>query len=249
MKLHIQLNTFLKQNTGQSNPKDTKNFVFVREGESFPISNYEWMIAVNHYKITLRNRVNDILTWYVFAPHVSILDDEGNPVVLFNRPADTGPVVNRKELPTVEAKPSRGASIQVGNTRYALSDSIIPGGNFTWEEAITYDIRRIPNRQQADTIIALAKRLQPYRNRVGIPFEVTSWFRPEPFNRQAGGATRSQHLGGGAVDIKIKVNNRYVSGVNMYRQYFRDWQGGIGVYPNIPNIIHLDIGPRRIWGI
>jgi uncharacterized protein YcbK (DUF882 family) len=26
------------------------------------------------------------------------------------------------------------------------------------------------------------------------------------------------------------------------------WPGGIGIYSNIPNIVHLDIGRRRMWG-
>lgn len=26
------------------------------------------------------------------------------------------------------------------------------------------------------------------------------------------------------------------------------WPGGLGIYSNIPNIIHLDTGPRRVWG-
>jgi hypothetical protein len=27
-----------------------------------------------------------------------------------------------------------------------------------------------------------------------------------------------------------------------------DWKGGIGVYPNIPNLLHLDIASPRVWG-
>jgi len=26
------------------------------------------------------------------------------------------------------------------------------------------------------------------------------------------------------------------------------WNGGIGIYSNMPSVIHLDIGPKRTWG-
>jgi uncharacterized protein YcbK (DUF882 family) len=95
-----------------------------------------------------------------------------------------------------------------------------------------------------DNIIALAKALQPVRNRLGRPFRVTSWYRPPAVNAAVGGATRSQHLVGNAADLQVQG----MSGRQVANAVMLTWPGGIGIYSNIPNIIHLDLGPKRTWG-
>lgn len=250
MKLSITDNTFFKQGTGQAVPDDTDNNVFVREGLEFSVESVEWLVDINHLKIKVTPPgFASKITWYCFADHVEVTDEDGNAVETFNRPANTEPDVNRT-LPTDTVKVknlNKGAFVRVGNTKYYLSDPIIEGGNFTWDEA-THCGTRVPNKEQVETIKALAKRLQPYRNAVDEPFEITSWFRPEPFNRRAGGASRSRHLSGGAVDIKIRKKGRQLTGKEMYEQYFKSWKGGVGIYRHLPFIMHLDISTARKWG-
>jgi len=130
---------------------------------------------------------------------------------------------------------------------FDLDKPIIPNGSFTWAEALhaqSDDFPRLPKtKQEVENIIALAKRLQPIRDRLGKPIRITSWYRPEPFNSRAGGARYSQHLTGKAVDLAVEG----YTGAQLRRLIAPHWRGGIGTYPNIPNIIHLDIGPERSW--
>jgi len=132
-----------------------------------------------------------------------------------------------------------------GNTSTFYTDQpIIPGGSFTWGEA-THGATRIPETQAiVDNIIGLAQALQPVRDRINRPFTINSWYRPPAINAAVGGASQSQHLLGRAVDIQVQG----MSGRQVANAVMLTWRGGIGIYNNIPNVIHLDTGSRRTWG-
>ena len=76
------------------------------------------------------------------------------------------------------------------------------------------------------------------------PLKVISGFRSKDYNRSIGGARKSQHTRGNAIDIDVRhlsIEQRqelikYASALG-YK--------GIGVYANS---IHLDMGSRRYWG-
>lgn len=78
--------------------------------------------------------------------------------------------------------------------------------NFTWEEAqhtntnlnnVIMNEEIIKNvRQVAESI------MQPLRNYLGKPINVTSWYRSPQVNKQVGGSSNSQHLLGEAVDFQ-----------------------------------------------
>jgi uncharacterized protein YcbK (DUF882 family) len=75
------------------------------------------------------------------------------------------------------------------------------------------------------------------KNRINI----TSWFRPEPWNGRAGGVSNSTHLDGGAIDFWVDP----LSSIEVFRLFDRTWDGGLGYYAN--GISHVDIGSNRRW--
>jgi Peptidase M15 len=116
-----------------------------------------------------------------------------------------------------------------------IDSPIYVGSNFTWGEA-TKDGTRIPvDRSISDNIVALAHRLDLVRLELGNrPISVASWYRDPISNRAVGGASKSQHLTGGAADINI-------SGLTPKQvQNLLDdtWQGGLGYGKTFT---HLDI--------
>jgi uncharacterized protein YcbK (DUF882 family) len=130
-----------------------------------------------------------------------------------------------------------------------MRQPVIPGGNFTWGEFLHWDdfayrdIRLPREAQHAYNLVNLAKSIQPVREHIGKPMKVTSGYRPDPYNRRAGGASNSMHKFGKAGDFHIPGVNHY----QLARELFYDYgfQGGVGGYPSW---IHLDIGARRKWG-
>jgi hypothetical protein len=185
----------------------------------------------NHIKIAVRpeDEIRGFNTWYVYNQHAQVLFD--------------GKVV----YPRSRSAPVSGISFKLPGNRstFLTEQPIIPGGSLTWGEA-TRNAERLPQTEDEVTnILALAKQLQRARNQIGKPFNITSWYRPEPFNTQAGGVPNSQHLGGKAVDFWVEG----FTGRQLAFEFLPWWPGGIGVYAGArADIVHLDIGPRRTWG-
>lgn len=50
----------------------------------------------------------------------------------------------------------------------------------------------------ADTV------LQPIREKIGIPFDITSWYRCPKLNKAVGGKSTSAHLSGTAIDFNVR---------------------------------------------
>lgn len=86
-----------------------------------------------------------------------------------------------------------------------------PGKYFTWAEltqsrtASLYGISNKPTPEDALALVALvANVLDPLREFLGRPLELTSAYRSPELNARIGGSRTSQHMKGEAVDAKTR---------------------------------------------
>ncbi|WOD38933.1 YcbK family protein [Nodosilinea sp. E11] len=246
--LRVTANTLFKRRPVDSSQLAANERVAAPPGTLLVISAYAFANAQGsfngHIRFTIKyvkDDINGLNTWYVFQGHARV---ERAGVVVYPQP---GPPTPPPPPPTPPLPPQYvGRPFRLpGNTSTFYTDQpIIPGGNFTWGEA-TRDATRIPETQAiVNNIIGLARALQTARNRLNRPFVITSWYRPPAINAAVGGASQSQHLFGRAADIQVQG----LSGRQVANALMLSWPGGMGIYSNIPNIIHLDTGPKRTWG-
>lgn len=87
-------------------------------------------------------------------------------------------------------------------------------------------------------------RFQQLQNSFGASVPVVSGFRDPERNAQAGGAKKSRHIQGDALDLDVS-NLSTEQRVDLIRKARAAGFAGIGVYPNS---IHIDTGAPRAWG-
>lgn len=64
-------------------------------------------------------------------------------------------------------------------------------------------LAEIPSEAIKGNILDLARRMDAVRENFGLPIVVHCWYRPPEYNKLIGGAKRSMHMVGGAVDFHI----------------------------------------------
>lgn len=108
--------------------------------------------------------------------------------------------------------------------------------NLTVGEILQWDKRRMPTSDAVKrTLLNTAAQFQAIRSAWGKPLGVTSFFRPEPINRQVGGVMGSRHTTGEAFDI-YPVNGSLYEFYNWLRPR---WSGGLGDGRN-RGFVHCD---------
>jgi putative chitinase len=106
---------------------------------------------------------------------------------------------------------------------------------FTVGEVVKNSKNRMPTKEGKQRAIALAKELDKIRIDTNSPIIVTSWSRPPAVNKSVGGATNSQHLYGGAVDIFCKGQN-----ILEFQRYLdANWYGALG-WGAKKGFVHID---------
>lgn len=140
---------------------------------------------------------------------------------------------------TLSARPPRWTPENI-----QLFASIIPGGNFSWAEATQGGTRMPPNQSTVDAIVRMADLAQQARDRIGRAFSVTSWYRPPEINDRVGGASRSRHIIGDAIDFYCDG----LTGNQLYWALDPWWPGGLGRFRRYPYLCHIDArGDRARW--
>ena len=222
--LTVVSDTLFKTSPKMSSQLSNQEKVFVKNYTELELITHEQATS-NHVKLELaepsfNNRSERI--WYAYKPDVQIEgNEEGNqPKNETPRPKASGPYI---KLPGFR-----------GN--FYLSNPIIPGGNFTWGEA-THGGSRIPvNRNVVYGIIRIARVMEEVRGRLGgRPITINSWYRDPVTNRRIGGASRSRHLTGDAVDF-------VAPGIHPYDVYDRlnRWWGSRGGLASATVFTHID---------
>ena len=223
--LTVTNDTILKLAPKMSSQLAQHQKAFVRNRSEFELLGHE-KSTNNHIKLefaspSVPDRANTV--WYAYSPDIRIEGNEPD-----NQPKNETPA---------PAKPA-GPFIRLPgfNSRFYLSQPILPGGNFTWAEA-TKNGSRIPvNRNTVYGIIRAAKVMEDVRKRLGNrPVKINSWYRDPATNRRVGGASRSRHLVGDAVDFVIP-------GIHPYTIYDRlnGWWGSRGGLASATVFTHID---------
>jgi Peptidase M15 len=239
--LRVTQNTLLKRRPLQSSQLAPDEQAPIAVGTQLVLNSYAFADAQGsfnqHIRVALKyvkDNINGFNTWYIYEGHAQV---EQAGILVYPRPTPPAP----PPPPQFVGKPFR---LPGYSSTFFTDQPILTKGSFTWGEA-TKDASRIPeNKAIVDNILALAAALQQARARINRPFRINSWYRPPAVNAAVGGASRSQHLTGKAVDVQVQG----MSGRQVANMLMLSWPGGIGIYTKMPNVIHLDIGPKRTWG-
>lgn len=110
-----------------------------------------------------------------------------------------------------------------------LDAKIIPQGHFSWAEATKYGTRVPKDERVVENIVKTAGTMEEIRKYLGgRAITITSWYRDPETNRKVGGAEKSMHMQGLAVDFSVSgLEPREV-----YKKMDEYWgsKGGLGKY-------------------
>lgn len=175
-------------------------------------------------------------------PVVATSEIQGNSHELVELGADAGrwhvylPHWRRLHAGAPAPAPAPVVVLQPGAIDWGNFDAMVTP-NLSVGEVLQFDPRRRPSPQSSviPRILDTAREFQSVREAWGRPLGVTSFYRPEPINRQVGGVPNSFHVSGLAIDI-------YPIGMPLQALYeflIGRWTGGFGDGRN-RGFIHLD---------
>jgi hypothetical protein len=148
----------------------------------------------------------DAGTWYIWGPHWRIV---GEP-----------------------AKAGAGSAVNWGNFNALVTPNVLVGDILQWDK------RRTPpaGASVRARLVRTAQEFQRMRDAWGRPLGITSWYRPEPINREVGGVPGSRHVAGEAFDVYPTDRP-----LEAFYQWIRPrWAGGLGDGRR-QGFIHLDM--------
>ncbi|NJL87528.1 MAG: peptidase M15 [Leptolyngbyaceae cyanobacterium SM1_1_3] len=197
-RLIVLADTLFKVQPEQSFKLQSEDKLSVHQGTRLEILEDE-PSKLGHMKVKLPDGVllgqNNRSDWYIFSGHVQVEGTEPD-----NKPQDLP-----AEPVAKIADPDPGPAITVPKlgTVY-LGKPILDGGHFSWAEA-TKNGSRIPaDAAVVDGILKIAGVMEEVREYLGDrPITINSWYRDPASNRRVGGASKSRHISGDAVDFVV----------------------------------------------
>jgi putative chitinase len=202
--------TWLKKSTDPAADLPEEQKVLVPAGHQLPVVATRELQGDVHEVVELGHGAGQ---WHIFPPHYRRLQGKA--------PA---------------AAPDPALALHPGEIDWRNFAALVTP-NLTVGEVLQFDQRRRPSAQSSviPRILVTADEFQAVRNAWGRPLGVTSFFRPEPINREVGGVPNSFHVQGLAMDI-------YPVGLPLqalYQWLIVRWTGGFGDGRD-RGFIHLD---------
>lgn len=230
MKLTVTNHSYLKLAEKQSADLPDSEKFKLEPGREFVIVDHD-MLPSGHIWVKF-DEWSGPPEGFLWKDDVEGLNIEGN--IKGNEP--------KNEIPNPAKTEGRGQPINIpGIGTVYLNDSITPGGNFSWAEA-TKGGQRIPvSSTISRNIVETAKVMQEVRYKLGNrSITVNSWYRDPVTNRRVGGASRSRHLQGDAVDFVVQG----ISPLKVNRE-LDSWWGSQGGLASATVFTHLDMRNYR----
>jgi hypothetical protein len=203
-------NTWLKKSTAAAADLPEEQKVMVPAGHQMPVVASTELPGQAYELVELGHGAGQ---WHAFSPHFRRLQGK-----------------------TPAAAPPAALLLQPGMIDWGNFDALVTP-NLTVGEVLQFDRRRRPSAQSSviPRILGTAAEFQSIRQAWGRPLGMTSFYRPEPINREVGGVPNSFHVTGMAIDI-------YPIGLPLqalYQWLKVRWTGGFGDGRD-RGFIHLD---------
>ena len=236
IKIRVLNDTFFKASTQQSSQLNDWEKILIRRGTEFQVVADE-PAPGNHVEVVLANAIGQLNRnkWYIFMGHIEIEGSEPE-----NRPQEQA-APNTTKISVVKTGPFQ---LPGYNSTFYLSDPVISGGHFSWAEA-TKNGTRIPvDKSIVEGIIKIAHVMEEVREYLGNrPITINSWYRDPASNRKAGGASRSRHMSGDAVDFVVQG----LSPPEVHKR-IEPWWGNRGGVASASCFTHIDArGYKARW--
>lgn len=218
MKAIARQNTKLTKVLADSSTLEDFQIFKVAQGTEYDLRAIAPQITANQKRmVTLSKGLGpkNYNTWFLYPAHWLI---EGGPRT------DYSEATNTKAAPESSTKTAIITPVPREKIDWYSYDCPI-STFFCCGDVTKGDSARTPvDSSVMGRVMAMASELDKVRKEWGSGIAVTSWYRPPAINRAVGGASQSQHLTGGGVDI-------YAVNSNDYRfEDFLDahWGGGLG---------------------
>ena len=118
-----------------------------------------------------------------------------------------------------------------------------PSLHLAWSELACKDGTEYPQEWRDTRAVELASAFEAVRAEFGHPLIVLSGYRTEAHNRKVGGARRSQHVQGRALDLRPATGGiRYLRVLAKAALRVIEYQPGIiKGFAEYPSFIHIDV--------